>query len=394
MNNQVRQVLRDLVATQGSALCNPAERVKLEGLLRDNCKNSRKEIFVLVAAHKDGIPAELLAHSAAHHTAIDPKTLVQQLAGRLQDNTDIEKATAQWAVMSWALALGVITLPVPNQQPVPKPSPTPVPAPIPPTGTCRTCSRPLPPGAIFCPDCTKPKLIPIDTTKCPQCDGDVSKGALFCPSCGLDLNQTTDRGLGWRRSVVAMTLGVVAMTLGVIVAGLVVRSLLNPVGKTVATPQPVEAVPAPTEESPPPDASATAGEPSPVADDNARCDAGEAVACSQLGDAYHQAGDLQGAADAYSKAANAYSQACTAGTSDACDSVSSIGVKYTGIGNDKEAARLYTQACLAKSAIGCYNSALAYAQGRGEEQNPGLARDLFNQACSQYHYQRACDALK
>lgn len=117
MNDQVRQTLRNLVDARGT-LCDPTERGRLEGLLKDHCKDSRKEIFLLVAAHKDGVPGALQqALQQAHFFAAEtPETAVARLAVRLCENTAIEIASAQWAVETWALALRTIPDPVVQQK--------------------------------------------------------------------------------------------------------------------------------------------------------------------------------------------------------------------------------------------------------------------------------------
>lgn len=47
---------------------------------------------------------------------------------------------------------------------------------------CAGCSKPLPEGSRFCPDCGKPV-----TAVCRSCNKPVERGANFCPSCGAKI---------------------------------------------------------------------------------------------------------------------------------------------------------------------------------------------------------------
>jgi hypothetical protein len=100
MNDLARQTLQELVATHGPGLCDDARRC--EGLLRDFCGQQRREIFVLVSALKERVPADLLAPPP--HVSHD--ALLAQLAKRLQENLALTDDAARWAVESWAAALG------------------------------------------------------------------------------------------------------------------------------------------------------------------------------------------------------------------------------------------------------------------------------------------------
>jgi hypothetical protein len=108
MDDFPRQALRELVATHGPALAADARRC--EGLLRDFAGQHRREIFVLVNAIKEGVPADL-AHPPA---ALPPGALAAQLSLRLQDHLGLTEEAAWWAVQTWALAL---SLPVSAERP-------------------------------------------------------------------------------------------------------------------------------------------------------------------------------------------------------------------------------------------------------------------------------------
>lgn len=98
MNNLPRQKLCEIV-TQRNVLDDPR---LCEALLRDLCGEHKREIFVLVAAQKERVAADLLAPQAG----VPREVLLTRLTRRLQDNLALTEDAAQWAVESWALALG------------------------------------------------------------------------------------------------------------------------------------------------------------------------------------------------------------------------------------------------------------------------------------------------
>ncbi|HJQ67745.1 MAG TPA: right-handed parallel beta-helix repeat-containing protein [Blastocatellia bacterium] len=102
MNAAVRQALVRIITEHGRSVVDDPR--KCEALLRDYCGQYKREINVLVGAIKEGVAHELTANSAA----LPPKVLVPRLARRLQDNLGYSEAASNWAVESWALALGVI----------------------------------------------------------------------------------------------------------------------------------------------------------------------------------------------------------------------------------------------------------------------------------------------
>jgi len=101
MNDGVRQQLCDLIATYGRSLCDDPRRC--EGLLRDFCGESRREIHVLVGALKARVAADLLASQSG----VPRAALFARLTKRLQDDLGLAEDAARWAVESWASALGV-----------------------------------------------------------------------------------------------------------------------------------------------------------------------------------------------------------------------------------------------------------------------------------------------
>ena len=103
MNDLPRQKLCEIINRYGHSLCD--EPLRLEGLLRDFCGQYRREISVIVGALRERVAADLLS---SQHT-IPLEILFTRLTNRLQDNLGLAENVAQWAVESWALALGVIS---------------------------------------------------------------------------------------------------------------------------------------------------------------------------------------------------------------------------------------------------------------------------------------------
>ena len=103
MNDLPRQTLGELIAAYGRSLCDDPRRC--EALLRDYCGQYKREIFVLVSALKEGVAEELQVTQAI----MPHPLLIRRLVQRLHDNLGLAEEFAQWAVESWALALGVIS---------------------------------------------------------------------------------------------------------------------------------------------------------------------------------------------------------------------------------------------------------------------------------------------
>ena len=102
MNDLPKAILKDMVARFGSSLAQ--DPVRCEGLLRDSCSTCSREIFVLVNAARQRIPADLLAPRQ-----MLPLPLMKGfLAKRLQDELGFSDEASRWAVESWADALGIV----------------------------------------------------------------------------------------------------------------------------------------------------------------------------------------------------------------------------------------------------------------------------------------------
>jgi hypothetical protein len=101
MHQRPRTLLRQLVLYYGPAIHTEPRRV--EAFLQDLCGQYHREIFVLVHAQEQQIPKELLAAGPMGGEPV----LWQRLSRRLQDRLALTADAADWAVESWAMALGV-----------------------------------------------------------------------------------------------------------------------------------------------------------------------------------------------------------------------------------------------------------------------------------------------
>ena len=101
MNDKAAKILISLVARYGTSLA--SDPLRCEGLLRDTCSRCGREIFVLVNAVRQQVPADLLA---PRHT-LPPALFRGFLVKRLQDELAFSDEAARWAVETWAAALGV-----------------------------------------------------------------------------------------------------------------------------------------------------------------------------------------------------------------------------------------------------------------------------------------------
>lgn len=87
-----------------------------ESVLRDRCGECRREIAVLVAASRSGIPKLL----AAEASGTPQSALRARLVQNLMDEHALTNESAAWAVASWMDALGMQPGSAPQPQPQPK----------------------------------------------------------------------------------------------------------------------------------------------------------------------------------------------------------------------------------------------------------------------------------
>jgi F-box protein 11 len=98
-----REELARIVSRYGREIV--ADPRRCEGLLRDTCSSCDREIFILSSVHRRRIPEELLALAPS----VPKEILVRRLAGRITGELGLAEEHALWAVVSWALALSLIT---------------------------------------------------------------------------------------------------------------------------------------------------------------------------------------------------------------------------------------------------------------------------------------------
>lgn len=99
----VRTQLSALLAEHGLGILDDPRR--FEALLRDLSGERRREAHLLVSALREGVPGEWLASTRG----LPPSLVMARLVQRLHDNLGIANALGRWAVLSWALALGVLS---------------------------------------------------------------------------------------------------------------------------------------------------------------------------------------------------------------------------------------------------------------------------------------------
>lgn len=103
MNEEAAHILVSLVSRCGTSIA--GDPLRCEALLRDTCPRCRREIFVLVNAVRQQVPADLL--SPRH--SLPPELFRGFLKKRLQDELAFSDEAASWAVDTWAMALGIDT---------------------------------------------------------------------------------------------------------------------------------------------------------------------------------------------------------------------------------------------------------------------------------------------
>jgi hypothetical protein len=101
LNNTVREALRRLVEQYGPELVR--DRARLAGLLRDECAEHKREVNLLLDALDEHVVETLRSPSQVLLLVTIPSC-----ARRLHEARGTEATAAQWAVESWAHALGLL----------------------------------------------------------------------------------------------------------------------------------------------------------------------------------------------------------------------------------------------------------------------------------------------
>lgn len=104
MHDIPREKLVEIIRTYGQVLADEPRRI--EALLRDLCPQHPREINLIAGAAREKVPADLLAAAGVQPFGL----LAGRLSKRLCDHLSITEKAAQWAVESWALALGTVQL--------------------------------------------------------------------------------------------------------------------------------------------------------------------------------------------------------------------------------------------------------------------------------------------
>ena len=126
MADQPRQTLCDLIQRFGADVASDPKRC--EALLKDLLANGfKREINALVSAAREGVPSELRQPTGGAPL----QAVVVQQARKLHEDLGLDQSLAEWAVKTWAVALGVkLTVANPPAAKTPAPVPkvfTPVP---------------------------------------------------------------------------------------------------------------------------------------------------------------------------------------------------------------------------------------------------------------------------
>jgi tetratricopeptide (TPR) repeat protein len=119
MNDIARQKLKELISRFGTSLA--TDRMRCLGMMRDMCREQKKEISGIMTALEEGIPTAIMKPDFS--IEITRKLLIL----KLENDRGLAKEVAVWSVDTWAIALGVLTeaqlLAIAQCAPVPSPQP-------------------------------------------------------------------------------------------------------------------------------------------------------------------------------------------------------------------------------------------------------------------------------
>lgn len=101
LNERLWQILQEMITTYGTEICQ--EPGRLEGLLRDQCGQYRREIRLLIDTVKEGVVTELRSGTPS----VPLELLIPKLCKKIEQNLMLSPDAAEWAVKSWAAALGL-----------------------------------------------------------------------------------------------------------------------------------------------------------------------------------------------------------------------------------------------------------------------------------------------
>ena len=101
MTDHPRQQLLYIITHYGRSICDDPKRC--EALLKDLCPHHKREVFLLVWALREGTAKELLKPNQL----LPVENIFRLMVQKLDENLGIAQHHAQWAVESWAFALGI-----------------------------------------------------------------------------------------------------------------------------------------------------------------------------------------------------------------------------------------------------------------------------------------------
>jgi len=102
LNEQIRRKLREIIVANGPTALDEIQR--LEGLLRDQCGQYKREIRLLINALKEGIVEDL----RSGQDKIPLEILLPRLYKKYEENLLLSPDAAKWAVDAWAMALAIV----------------------------------------------------------------------------------------------------------------------------------------------------------------------------------------------------------------------------------------------------------------------------------------------
>ncbi len=100
MNPQAANTLKQLIRQHGTGLVNEPRRVR--ALLLDFCAQHKREVRILSAVAEEGVAAVLLRDGGKIPLSI----LLSRSIKKLHDELGFDQALAEWAIATWAEALG------------------------------------------------------------------------------------------------------------------------------------------------------------------------------------------------------------------------------------------------------------------------------------------------
>jgi hypothetical protein len=106
-NLKAAETVERLVRDYGDWFYDDTRRCK--AFLNDTCPSCKSQISALVKTVEDGIVTQMLKESGFERQVLT-KVRIRQFGDRLNQDGAVESSIAQWAIITWALALGIYKL--------------------------------------------------------------------------------------------------------------------------------------------------------------------------------------------------------------------------------------------------------------------------------------------